>query len=53
MSHGRLLGRGDERVCIMNPSLILGLAFQPETPSSLAFLSKILRGERMGELQRR
>lgn len=46
------LGLGEKlgiRVCIMNPSLILGPAFQPETPSSLAFLDKILRGERMSE----
>ncbi|MFP4597795.1 MAG: NAD-dependent epimerase/dehydratase family protein [Persicimonas sp.] len=46
------MGLGEKlgiRVCIMNPSLILGPAFQPDTPDSLAFLGKILRGERMGQ----
>ncbi len=46
------LGMGERlgiRVSILNPSLILGPARQPETPSSLAFLAKILRGERMSD----
>lgn len=37
------------RVSIMNPSLILGPAFQPEMPSSLNFIRAILAGERMTE----
>ena len=37
------------RVSIMNPSLILGPAFQPELPSSLRFLHQIVTGERMTE----
>ncbi len=41
---------GDElRVSIMNPSLILGPAFQPDLPSSLDFLRRILAGESMSE----
>ena len=38
---------GALRVCILNPSLILGPAFQPELPSSLRFLRQILTGEKM------
>jgi dihydroflavonol-4-reductase len=46
------VGLGDRlgvRVGILNPSLIVGPAFQPELPSSIAFLGKVLRGERMAE----
>ncbi len=39
----------DIRVAIMNPSLILGPAFQPDVPSSLNFLQKIIDGEKMGD----
>lgn len=37
------------RVCIMNPSLIIGPAFQPDLPSSLDFVRRILAGERMSD----
>jgi nucleoside-diphosphate-sugar epimerase len=40
---------GALRVAIMNPSLILGPAYQPELPASLAFLARIITGERMAE----
>lgn len=37
------------RVSILNPSLILGPAYQPDPPSSLRFLASILAGERMAD----
>lgn len=46
------MGLGEEldiRVAIMNPSLIIGPAIQPELPSSLSFIAKILNGERMSD----
>jgi cinnamoyl-CoA reductase len=46
------MGLGDKlgiRVAIMNPSLILGPSSLPETPSSLEFIGRIMRGERMRE----
>lgn len=39
----------DIRVAIMNPSLILGPAFQPELPSSLRFLNSIVSGDKMSD----
>jgi nucleoside-diphosphate-sugar epimerase len=44
------LGRGDTlgvRVAMLNPSMVLGPAFQEEAPGGLRFLARILKGEAM------